>query len=567
MLNTDRLCLACMKDNGGEKVCPICGYDSSIGNEADKLPLKFVLADRYVVGKVIHLDHEGVTYMAWDNSSSTAVSVREYFPMAVAHRNPDKTVSPTADSSFAYNEGLMEFLERSDKLISAELPSMFTVFSVFEENGTAYAVGNVPSGITLADFLERNGGSLKWEQVRPLFLPLIDTVKALHEMGIIHGGISPESILVGRDGKLRLINLINSGIRSGKSDIPTELYGGYAAVEQYGYENLTVDAYTDVYGMSATLFRAIVGNTLPVAVERIKQDTMSIPARLADELPRQVLVALANGLQVNPKNRTATIETFKNELVYGETQENVRRAENRRKAEQTAKENEPQKQTSSAKYAVMSALITTVVFLVIAGILCLTVFREDIFGSGDEVSSTPESSTVAPSVPSIGDVDSDAAESKQLYSVPKLEGQYFSQIIEKKDAEEDGYERFKFVIKDKEYSDKFARGTICAQSIAPEQNVEKDTEIAVTISLGPKEIKIANVLDLEESAAKLELLKQGFLYENIEVVGKYDPDENPGVVLDQEPKYGETVNAEILVRIYVNSYTGDDDSSQTSSSR
>ena len=566
-MNTDRLCLACMKDNGGEKVCPICGYDSSIGNEADKLPLKFVLADRYVVGKAIRVDHEGVTYMAWDNSSSTAVSIREYFPMAVSHRNPDKTVSPATESSFAYNEGLMEFLERNDKLISAELPSMFTVFSVFEENGTAYAVGNVPSGITLADFLERNGGSLKWEQVRPLILPLIDTVKTLHEMGIIHGGISPESILVGRDGKLRLVNLINSGIRSGKSDIPVELYGGYAAVEQYGYENLTVDAYTDVYGISATLFRAIVGNTLPVAVERIKQDTMSIPARLADELPRQVLVALANGLQVNPKNRTATIETFKNELVYGETQENARRAENRRKAEQAAKETEPKKQTSSAKYAAISALATTVVFLVIAGILCLTVFRENIFGSGDDVSSAPESSTVAPSVPSIGDVDSGAAESKQLYSVPKLEGQYFSQIIEKREAEEDGYERFKFVIKDKEYSDKFARGTICAQSIAPEQNVEKDTEIAVTISLGPKEIKIANVLDLEESAAKLELLKQGFLYENIEVVGKYDPDEDPGVVLDQEPKYGETVNAEILVRIYVNSYTGDDDSSQTSSSQ
>ena len=246
MLNTDRLCPACMKDNGGEKICPICGYDSSIGNEADKLPLNVVLADRYVVGKVIQVNHEGAEYMAWDNSSSTAVSIREYFPMAVSRRNPDKTVSPAQDSAFAYNEGLMEFLERNNKLISAELPSIFPVLSVFEANGTAYAVGAVPSGITLAHFLERNGGSLKWEQARPLFLPLIDTLKALNEMGIIHGGVSPESILVGRDGKLRLINIINSGIRSGKSDIPAALYGGYAAVEQYGHENLTVDAYTDV---------------------------------------------------------------------------------------------------------------------------------------------------------------------------------------------------------------------------------------------------------------------------------------------------------------------------------
>ncbi len=553
-MNTDRLCPACMKDNSGQRVCPLCGYDAAIGNEADKLPVRFMLSDRYMVGKSIQVNHEGITYMAWDNSSNTAVSIREYFPMAASKRNPDKTVAPTEDSAFSYNEGLMEFLERNNKLIATELPSVFPVLAVFEENGTAYAVGPVPSGITLEDFLVRNGSSLKWEQVRPLFLPLIDTVKGLHEMGIIHGGISPDSIIVGRDGKLRLTNIINIGIRSGKSDIPVELYGGYAAVEQYGYENLSVDTYTDVYGLSATLFRALVGNTLPVAVERIKNDNMSIPARLADELPRQVLVALANGLQVNPKARTADIDTFKNELVYGETRENVRRAENRRKAEQAAKTPEPQKKTSGAKYALISALCTILVFIVIGAILCFTVFRDDIFGKSDGANSELQSSTVAPSVPSIGDVDSDAVESKQLYTVPDLSGQYYSQIVDNED-----YERFKFVIKDKEYSDKFARGAVCAQSIAVGENVEKDTEIAVTISLGPKEIKIANVLDLEETAAKLELLKQGFLYENIEVVGRYDPDAEPGIVLDQEPKYGESVNAEILVRIYVNSYTGEED--------
>ena len=76
-----------------------------------------------------------------------------------------------------------------------------------------------------------------------------------------------------------------------------------------------------------------------------------------------------------------------------------------------------------------------------------------------------------------------------------------------------------------------------------------------------KEIKIANVLGLDETNAKLELLKQGFLYGNIEVLEKYDEDHEPGTVLEQEPKYGTQVSSDSAVKIYINSYTGSSDSS------
>ena len=115
----------------------------------------------------------------------------------------------------------------------------------------------------------------------------------------------------------------------------------------------------------------------------------------------------------------------------------------------------------------------------------------------------------------------------------------------------------------KEYSDKYQRGQICAQSVAEGTGVVRDTKIELTISLGPKEIKIANVLGLDETNAKLELLKLGFLYDNIEVAEKYDEDHDPGVVLEQEPKYGTQVSADSAVKIYINSYTGSSDSSGT----
>ena len=93
MVNTERLCLGCMNDNGGEKICPICNYDSTEKNPDDALPTKFFLKDRYLVGKLIYTNGEGLTYIGWDNASDTIINIKEYFPVGIAHRNPDKTVA------------------------------------------------------------------------------------------------------------------------------------------------------------------------------------------------------------------------------------------------------------------------------------------------------------------------------------------------------------------------------------------------------------------------------------------------------------------------------------------
>ena len=81
-----------MNDSGGEKICPICGYDSTKQNPENCLLIGFVLNDRYTVGQAKHSNGEGIAYIGWDNSESSVVTVREYFPSGFAVRNADKTV-------------------------------------------------------------------------------------------------------------------------------------------------------------------------------------------------------------------------------------------------------------------------------------------------------------------------------------------------------------------------------------------------------------------------------------------------------------------------------------------
>ncbi|MBQ6847770.1 MAG: PASTA domain-containing protein [Clostridia bacterium] len=555
MLNTEGLCLGCMSDNGGERVCPICGFDNSTANPKECLPLKSVVANRYIVGRMLEADGEGITYIGWDNSKMSKIKIKEYFPKGFAHRNPDKTVSIGADGKYTFNEGLLEFLEINRAIILSTLPSLPPIYDTFEENGTAYAVCEYIVGITLEEFLIKNGGSLKWEQARPLFLPLIDTVEGMNEIGYIHGGISPDTVIVGRDGKLRLSKYSIKKLRRSNSELENYIYDGFAALEQYGVDELYNDTFTDVYGLCAVLFRVLIGTVPPVATDRVNSDVMTIPAHFAEELPHQVLAALANGLQVFPKNRTKNIEILKNELVYGE----IEKPAAVEKKPVTEKNTPPQKKkNSSAKYVLISALCTVLVFALVAVLLIFTVFKDSVFGNEENSSAQSVVSFIEPEVDSIGDVDSDADVTTKLYPIPNLSGIYFSEVIDNSN-----WEMFEFVLTDKAYSNDYPKGTICAQNLKAGTEAARDTKIEVTISLGPKEISIANLKGYTEQEAKLELLKQGFLYENIKVMEKYDEDSEPATVLKQLPEYGEKVNTEVVVEIYINSYKGETSLSNT----
>lgn len=550
MLNTERLCPGCMADNGGEKICPVCGCDSECANPEGCLPVKSVLADRYAVGLVKSTDGEGITYIGWDMGQNAVVSIKEYYPVGFAHRNPDKTVGMVNGGEYIFNEGLIEFIEINRAVKEAELPALVSGIDVFEENGTAYAVSRSVASITMNEFLKKNGGTLKWEQARPLFLPLIDTIKGMNDRRIFHGGISCDTVLVGRDGKLRISGYSIKRLRMAEGGIKPGLFPGFAAAEQYEGDTCRNDARTDVYGLCAVLFRVLIGTLPPEAPERLKNDAMTIPARFAEELPRHVLSALANGLQVLPQNRTADIEAFKNELVYAETAEPVKKPNEASRSDETKSKTE---KGGTVKYVIISAACTAIVFTAIVAVLVLTVFKDDFFGSTSS-DSGGSSSVAAPSVDQIGTVDSGAGESTVLFEIPNLLGRYYSELEDAEDCE-----KFNITIKNLEYSDKYARGQICAQTVAEGTEAARDTKIEVTVSLGAREIKIANVLGLEEVDAKLELLKQGFLYNNIEVLEKYDESKKPGAVIEQEPKYGTQISPEAKVKIFVNAYTGEDE--------
>lgn len=529
MVNTDRLCMGCMNDNGGEKVCPICGHDSSLDNPSQYLSIgTWLNGNRYLTGKVLEENGDCAVYIGWDNDINAVVRITEYLPEGIARRSADRlTVSPAPDRGMAFNSGMEEFIQlytRLSKITAA--PSLLAVTDVFESNGTVYAVSNTVSSITLKDFLLRNGGTLKWEQIKALIMPLISTLAVLHDADIVHRGISPETILVGRDGRLYLSGFAIKSARCANTDFVCRLASGYAAPEQYDAEGES-GAASDIYAVGAVIFRCMIGSTPPDAKERMSNDRLSIPANITETVSKGALVAVANALKVDAEARTSSADRFKKMLEAAASALPT-------DAPETAKPAKKAKNNSSAKkYAIISSLITAVIFTGI--IIAVVLVSPGLFGGESEESGY--SSITPPSTAQVGDVDPNvsADPDEKTYEVPNYKGKTYSEITE------DINPVFEIVIAGKQYSDSVERGHVVDQTVKAGTQVVRDTEIGVYISLGPSTIKMPDLLGLDKDSAYIVLLEYGFLPENIEFRERVAAD-LPGVVIATSVKAGDSIS-------------------------
>ncbi len=99
----------------------------------------------------------------------------------------------------------------------------------------------------------------------------MEGVAQLHRSGLIHRGICPDNILLPIDGTARLTGYGTLALRTGGSELKSQLYPGYAAPEQYSAAEFS-GRYTDVYALAAVCYKMVTGQT-PVAApqRRVRQ--------------------------------------------------------------------------------------------------------------------------------------------------------------------------------------------------------------------------------------------------------------------------------------------------------
>lgn len=483
------LCMGCMQELNGSVICPNCHFDNSEVQSAPFLPFGTELAGRYVTGTGLETNGESTRYIAFDKQTGDVVIVSEFLPIGLFSRDEGQTeLKVNYDDRLAFNKLKDEFISYF-RIISElkDLSALTNIVDVFEENNTAYAIEEKEDLIPFEEYIERSNGHLDWDIARPLFMPVISALEALHKRGVGHYAVAPKNLFITASGKIRMAGYATENERKRGTALKSQLFSGAAAPEQYE-DNFPLDDITDIYGLCSTLFYALTGHLPKSAVERLKDSRLLMSTSTVKSLPPHVVSALANGLQVQRENRITDFDELRSQLSVAHTAKAIQDEISRTASMNITKEQSRRNNGMSHTSIVIISVAITVLVLGIAGVFWLmqNPFAGLFSGNTDATAASTSSTEWTGPV------------------VPNYVGMKYEDVV-KAAASDDSVVVYRDY--NDAYSDKYADGVVMEQYPPAGSKVEQEDGItvSVTVSLGAqmRELPAIQGNKIDEAAQSL----------------------------------------------------------------
>lgn len=557
-MGDSKFCYRCMEQyDASLHVCPACGFVESDAHDPMYVPPGTILHGKYLCGILLEYNGEGATYIGSDISTGKKVLIREYVPITLCTRVKNKpTISVNYNNLAKYKAFMAEYTELNKSLArlrnNTNIPP---VLDMFAENNTTYTIFEYIEGVKMLDYLKENAGELSWEQVSKIFPPLFTTIGILHNAGIIHRAISPDTVYITDKGELKLSGFCVSAVRTVDAGLEYELFKGYAAPEQYSASSSSRQgSWTDVYGVSALLYRALTG-CMPVdSVSRLKHDDLHEPHSLDSRIPRHVSRVIMEGMNLNGRDRIQTItelvtrlfeqpseeeEDIENTTVLQEAppaQPAYEQAVYEQPQQPQYQQPEPQPQNvihqrstpinrkprrdDSYSYEKVNTVdrikVPIIIGLLLLGILmALAVFILNIFSNKDE-GSTPSAKAKRPAVTE-NVIDETETTNAADIEMPDLKNKFFEPTKEK-------WKDYFVLDADYEYNDDFDNDMIFEQAVKAGDMISQGQVIKVKVSKGKSSAYIPDFSGLTVDQYKNALEKAGisdFNYQFVESKNSY----------------------------------------------
>lgn len=316
-VNGRERCVGCMKPLTAEGRCAYCGLQQDKYRPIPRcLRPGMCLRDRYVLGRVLGEGSFGIGYIAWDCLLDTVVAIKEYFPASLVSRHISEEDEDTnvyiyeKRESQKYQESLKKYLGEAKSLSAYyDLDGIVSVRDFFYANNTAYIVMGYVDGISVKEYVEKNG-PIEGEKFLRMLEPVIQSLAKVHQTGVLHRDISPDNMLLTRDEKLVLIDFgaaRKENINMTRS-MTVVFKRGFSPEEQYRTRGQQ-GAWTDVYALCATAYYALTGKAPDESIQRVLEDDMPSLTEMTDvDLPMQQKRAFMKGMTVDFHHRYQTMD-------------------------------------------------------------------------------------------------------------------------------------------------------------------------------------------------------------------------------------------------------------------
>jgi serine/threonine-protein kinase len=465
------------------------------------------LDGRYEIREIIGVGGMAVVYKAYDNQEDRLVAIK------------------ILKEEFLTNEEFLRRFKNESKAIAMlSHPNIVNVYDVSFGDLIQYIVMEYIEGITLKEFIEKEG-SLRWKDAVHFTIQILKGLQHAHDNGIVHRDVKPQNIMVLEDGTIKVTDFgIARFARSDQRTITDKAIGSvhYISPEQARGEK--TDEKADIYSVGVMLYEMLTGklpfqadSAVSVAIMQLQREPQ-LPTEINDSIPQGLEQITMHAMQKSQERRYQSaaemlcdLGNFRKdpELTFAYSYF-VDNSPTKFVGEIVSPEKEEAKEAQKEKNNIIPILLGIAVTLVIALVVLALIFIPKLLSdTGSEI------------------------------ECPNFVGKKFADI--KNDPEYT--DNFIFNPKWQE-NEEYDYGYIYEQSIKEGSKVKDDTKITLFVSMGQSTEKVPDVRNQLESTAVSQLKAAGFVTKIVEEASEeYDA----GYVIRTEPQHttvvaeGETI--------------------------
>ena len=244
---------------------------------------------RYQIVETVAIHDQSTVFKAFDPDLQRHVSLKLY------HAHASTGV-----------ESVQQVIAEARALVRIDSPFVAKCHNVETIQNTPILVNEWIEGQSLDKYLVDH--ALSFGEVKALFVSIATGVQAIHDQGLLHRDIKPSNIIIGTDGRPRIIDL---GLVHDDEDAPEYFAGtpSYVSPEVAAHEPGTAGRATDIFGLGAVLYFLLTGRppfegATKSDVLRNARDGAIVPSHeVAETSPNKLDRICAKCLQRDPSAR------------------------------------------------------------------------------------------------------------------------------------------------------------------------------------------------------------------------------------------------------------------------
>lgn len=469
------------------------GYERYVGQ---------VLDNRYRIEKIIGMGGMAVVFRAEDLLMRRTVAVK------------------ILKDDIARDEvSVKRFINESKAVSMLSHPNIVTIYDVSVHSDAKYIVMEYIEGITLKNYMTKKGKL----EIREIIMYTEQVLRALehaHQKGIVHRDIKPQNIMLLKNGIIKIMDfgiakLPNAETVTVKDSAIGTVY--YISPEQASGK--PIDARSDIYSLGVMMYEMATGklpftadSPVSVALKQINDTAKPVKEEMPS-LPLGLSQIIARAMDKDPDMRYQSAQQMLRQVV--------RLGDN---PETTFKPPKPTKKKGRVKTSrgMLPIILAITAAVLIVAVVSALVLVNKLFLSGDDT---------------------------KTITVDEFAGKTFTDELQKYFDDSDIYH----LNLNQVYDSDAPAGYIMTQDPAAGDNRKiepgkKKCEITLTVSLGPKTMKMADVKSTDYREATLLLKKMGLRVSTESITSDvYDV----GHVIFSAPEAGTVLEAGDRVVLYV----------------